>query len=232
MSINNRTWTSRWAEDLSCTSFFSPSRSLFCSEAMSSYLTTVSSDIITSSEYNSLPEKHIAYSAACSKSEERELLDALIAAYGLEERFSVQVIHKQQPDVPADRVVVHEALPNGDALCYTQRRLAIHRLRGLSFRVLPDGRLGAYEFTAGNPQDLSSILGFLTAFVQLATDMAVDGLFGLALDKSPNLEGSPTITGLVKFGFLDIYCPWPPNLAGLPDYDDWACCISARRRKT
>ncbi|KAJ5963041.1 hypothetical protein N7501_007982 [Penicillium viridicatum] len=135
-----------------------------------------------SAEYNKLPHIENMSNAAAEHSKYHAVLLGIIAAHGLQETFSLHLVHKHF-DLPEGRFMVYENVQstahNEVILCSPRLPVKYPNVRGLYFKAVAEGRMAAYEFTTEPGVDLSAHEDFVAKFSSAVIKFGVQDIFAL-----------------------------------------------------
>lgn len=120
--------------------------------------------------------------AAAEHSKDHAILLGIIAAHGLQETFSLHLVHKHF-DLPSGYFMVYENVQSTDhddfVLCSPRLPQKCPNVRGLYFKAIAEGCMAAYEFTTEPGVDLSAHEDFVAKFSSAAIKLGVQDIFAL-----------------------------------------------------
>lgn len=141
---------------------------------------------ITSAQYNSLPYVNDSHNSAMAPDgeEAKVALLKLIADHGLDDIFSLHLLHKHF-DVAESKVMVYTTVSSPQHPPFeilSPRKLeTVSSLNGKYFYTTSDGNMRAYEYTADAQPDIYQYTNFVSIFSQAIVKLGMQRVFALGV---------------------------------------------------
>ena len=146
---------------------------------------------LPSSRYNELPHISSMMDATDMHHEAKDKLLELIFEHGVDQVFSVHLIHKHF-DAPEDHIMVYETFISSNHPTFQifgPRSInTTTPLRGKFFLAVPENTMRAYEYTSDPLPDVSQYTGFITAFSRTVVELGVERIFSLTVRTPDSTE--------------------------------------------